>query len=51
MIVSFSFSCEDATIIIQPGELGPNVTFQTVNDLQLGLNMVCMLLLLLVRIR
>jgi hypothetical protein len=38
LIVSFFFSCEDATDIIQPGELGPNVTFQTVNDLQLGLN-------------
>ena len=38
LIVSFFSSCEDATDIIQPGELGPDVTFQTVDDLQLGLN-------------
>jgi hypothetical protein len=37
MLTLFS-SCEDALEIIQPGELGPNVTFQTVNDLQFGLN-------------
>jgi len=38
LIVSFFSSCEDAIDIIQPGELGPDVTFQTVDDLQLGLN-------------
>ena len=34
----FSSSCEDAIDIVQPGELTPEVTFQTVSDLQLGLN-------------
>jgi hypothetical protein len=34
----FSSSCEDAIDIIQPGELGPDKTFQTVGDLQFGLN-------------
>jgi hypothetical protein len=38
LIVSFFSSCEDAIDIVQPGELGPDVTFQTVDDLQLGLN-------------
>lgn len=30
-------SCEDATDIIQPGELGPDRAFITVNDLQTGI--------------
>lgn len=34
----FSSSCEDAIDIVQPGELTPAVAFQTVEDLQLGLN-------------
>lgn len=34
----FSSSCEDAIDIVQPGELTPEVAFQTVADLQLGLN-------------
>jgi hypothetical protein len=38
LIVSLFSSCEDAIDIVQPGELGPQVTFQTVDDLQLGLN-------------
>ncbi|WP_338647530.1 RagB/SusD family nutrient uptake outer membrane protein [Flavobacterium sp. KS-LB2] len=38
LIISFFSSCEDAIDIIQPGELGPDVTFQTVEDLQFGLN-------------
>jgi hypothetical protein len=32
------FSCQDAIDIVQPGELSPEVAFQTVGDLQLGLN-------------
>ena len=32
------FSCQDAIDIVQPGELSPEVAFQTVPDLQLGLN-------------
>lgn len=31
-------SCDDAIDIIQPGELGADAAFQTVEDLQLGLN-------------
>lgn len=38
LIVSLFSSCEDALDIVQPGELGPDVTFQTVEDLQFGLN-------------
>ncbi len=38
LIVTLFSSCDDALEIIQPGELGANVTFQTVNDLQFGLN-------------
>jgi hypothetical protein len=38
LIVSLFSSCEDAIDIVQPGELTPEVTFQTVGDLQLGLN-------------
>lgn len=34
------FSCEDAIDIVQPGENDFPTTFQTVNDLQLGLNRV-----------
>jgi hypothetical protein len=34
----FSSSCEDAIDIVQPGELTPEVTFENVTDLQLGLN-------------
>ena len=38
-VASLGFSsCEDAIDIVQPGELYPETTFQTVNDLQLGLN-------------
>jgi len=33
-------SCEDAIDIEQPGELNPDLTFETVNDLRLGLNFV-----------
>ncbi len=36
--MSFFSSCEDAIDIVQPGELTPEVAFQTVDDLQLGLN-------------
>src|SRR5690606_19659880 len=32
------FSCEDAIDITQPSELTPEATFETVQDLQLGLN-------------
>lgn len=38
LIVSLFSSCEDAIDIVQPGELTPEVAFQTVADLQLGLN-------------
>ncbi len=38
LIVSLFSSCEDAIDIVQPGELTPEVAFQTVGDLQLGLN-------------
>ena len=38
MLVAVFTSCEDAYDITQPGELNPGVTFETVNDLQLGLN-------------
>ena len=34
------FSCEDAIDIVQPGELYPDVAFQTVEDLQKGLSAV-----------
>ncbi len=34
------FSCEDAIDIVQPGELYPDVAFQTVSDLEKGLNAV-----------
>ena len=34
----FSSSCEDAIDIVQPGELTPEVAYQDVSDLQLGLN-------------
>lgn len=34
------FSCEDAIDIVQPGELYPEVAFQTVSDLEKGLNAV-----------
>lgn len=33
-------SCQDAIDIEQPGELNPDLTFETVNDLRLGLNFV-----------
>jgi hypothetical protein len=33
-------SCEDAIDIVQPGELSPENTFETVDDLRLGLNFV-----------
>lgn len=34
------FSCEDAIDIVQPGELYPEVAFQTVDDLEKGINAV-----------
>src|SRR5690554_254354 len=34
----FVMSCNDAIDIVQPGELYPDTTFETVEDLQLGLN-------------
>lgn len=34
----FATSCDDAIDIVQAGELYPDTTFETVNDLQLGLN-------------
>jgi len=37
-MVSVFSSCEDAIDIVQPGELTPQVAFETVGDLQLGLN-------------
>jgi len=40
LIASLFSSCENAIEIVQPGELGPTVTFETVGDLQLGLNAV-----------
>ena len=38
LVITCFVACEDATDIVQPGELGSAVTFQTVNDLQFGLN-------------
>lgn len=42
LVVAFlgmaAFSCQDAIDIVQPGELYEETTFQTVKDLQLGLN-------------
>jgi hypothetical protein len=38
VVASFFASCEDAIDIIQPSELLPEDTYETVGDLQLGLN-------------
>ncbi|WP_026976513.1 RagB/SusD family nutrient uptake outer membrane protein [Flavobacterium tegetincola] len=37
-ISTLIFSCEDAIDIVQPGELYPEVAFQTVDDLEKGIN-------------
>lgn len=38
VMVSLFMSCSNGIDLVQPGELGSAVTFQTVDDLQLGLN-------------
>ncbi len=38
VMFSLFMSCSDGIDLVQPGELGSAVTFQTVDDLQLGLN-------------
>lgn len=38
VLVMVYISCDDAIDIIQPGELGADVAFQSTDDLQLGLN-------------
>ena len=37
-LIFIGFSCEDATDIFPEGNLTSDVTFETLDDLQLGLN-------------